>query len=369
MVKFISTGLLLIAVISCSSQSEKKEKVLKLETVTTEAPPAILEVASFTGAQVTGVTASSDGRIFASFPRWRKGVEASVVEVMPDGTSKPFPNENWNKYTGVPTKNKFTCVQSVLAHNGSLFVLDPSNPMMEGVVGKAMLYEFDLSSNALKNSWSFDRSVAPKNSYLNDLRIDDEAKRVYITDSGLGAIVVLDLANGKSWRVLSEDKSTKAESVVLNVDDKAFLMRGRAPKLHADGIAFNKVERRLYYHALTGYHLYSVPASALSDPGRSVASEEIIDVGVTPAPDGMIFDSKGNLFMADLENNSIVYRTPAGELKALVQDKKIHWPDTFTISGNQLIFTDSLIPAALPGAPVDAMEFKIYKVALPRASL
>jgi 6-phosphogluconolactonase (cycloisomerase 2 family) len=74
--------------------------------------------------------------------------------------------------------------------------------MMKGVVGKVMLYEFDLNSNTLKNSSSFDRGVAPKNSSLNHLRIDDEAKRVYITDFGMGAIVVLDLESGKSQTVL-----------------------------------------------------------------------------------------------------------------------------------------------------------------------
>lgn len=361
---------ILVSLSACSSHH--KDKLEVKEAKATPAPvvvPVLEEVASFTGAQVTGITATDDGRMFASFPRWRKGVTNSVVEVMPDGTWKPYPNESWNKYTGHPEKNKFTCVQSVLAHKGSLYVLDPSSPMMEGVVGKATLYEFDLASNKLKNSWSFDAKVAPKNSYLNDLRVDDETGRIYITDSGMGAIVVLDTISGKSWRVLDNDKSTKAESVVLKIDDKAFLMKGRAPKIHSDGIAFNETDRRLYFHALTGYHLYSMPADSLGDPARAVASDEVTDLGRTPAPDGMIFDNKGNLYMADLEKHSIVYRTPAGEMKTLIQDEQMQWPDTFTISGNNLIFTDSLIQSANPGASVDAMEFKIYKVPLPQTTL
>ena len=366
--KMLSFGLLIMSLAACSTH-HKETTEEKLAAIPAEVIPVVEEVASFTGAQVTGVTVAKDGRMFANFPRWRKGVTNSVVEVMPDGAWKPYPDESWNKYAGTQVKHKFTCVQSVIAHNDSLFVLDPSNPLMEGVVGKAMLFEFDLGTNKLKNSWSFERTVAPENSYLNDLRIDDEAKRVYITDSGMGAIVVLDLENGKSWRVLDKDKSTKAESVVLKMDEQAFLMRGRAPKLHSDGIAFNETERRLYYHALTGYHLYSVPVDALNDPGRAVASDEVTDLGVTPAPDGMIFDKKGNLYMANLENHSIIYRTPAGEIKTLIQDENIHWPDTFTISGNDLVFTDSLLQLAKPGAPVENLEFKIYKVPLPKASL
>lgn len=367
--KILSFGVLALSLAACSSHHKDSTEKKMAEAEKAEVIPVVEEVASFTGAQVTGVTASKDGRMFANFPRWRHGVTNSVVEVMDDGSYKPYPDESWNKYTGSPSKNKFTCVQSVVAHNDSLFVLDPSNPMMEGVVGKAMLYEFDLNDNKLKNSWSFDRSVAPEKSYLNDLRIDDEAKRIYITDSGMGAIVVLDMENGKSWRVLDNDKSTKSEPVVLKIDDQAFLMKGRAPKMHSDGIAFNEAERKLYYHALTGYHLYSVPVDALSDPGRKVASDEVTDLGETPAPDGMIFDKNGNLYMADLQNHSIMYRTPAGEMKTLIQDENLQWPDTFTISGNNLIFTDSLLQKAKPGEAVDDLEFKIYKVPLPKASL
>jgi sugar lactone lactonase YvrE len=369
MYKILSFGLLALSLAACSSHKKETTEEKMADADPAEVIPVVEEVASFSGAQVTGVTAAADGRMFANFPRWRKGVTNSVVEVMDDGSYKPYPDETWNKFTGAPAKNKFTCVQSVLAHKDSLFVLDPSNPMMEGVVGKAMLYEFDLTNNTLKNSWSFDRSVAPENSYLNDLRIDDEAKRIYITDSGMGAIVVLDMENGKSWRVLADDKSTKAESVVLKIDDQAFLIKGRAPKMHSDGIAFNETERRLYFHALTGYHLYSVPVDALSEPGRTVASDEVTDLGVTPAPDGMIFDKNGNLYMADLQNHSIMYRTPAGEMKTLIQDENISWPDTFTISGNNLIFTDSLLQKAKPGESVQDLEFKIYKVPLPKASL
>lgn len=54
-------------------------------------------VAVFKGQQVTGVTVSSKGRIFANFPRWRKTVENSVVEFSNDGAFFPFPNKKWNQ--------------------------------------------------------------------------------------------------------------------------------------------------------------------------------------------------------------------------------------------------------------------------------
>ena len=359
--------LLAILVSSCTSYIPEKEPAdfIPDEELGEIVPlDSIRRVFSFKGAQVTGVTISEDGRMFANFPRWRDGVAFSVVEILNDGTFRQYPNPEWNQWTGEPRPNQFTCVQSVLAHNGSLFVLDPANPMIQGVVGNARLFEFDLATNNLKNKWEFDKSIAPEQSYLNDLRIDDKNKKVYITDSGLGAIVILDLASGKARRVLDQHPSTKAENITLKIDGKKWLQNGKQPQIHSDGIALNTNESNLYYHALTGYTLYRVPVSALNNSSLSsdALGQKVESLGKTPAPDGMIFDKRGNLYMADLENNAIVYRTPGGEIKQLIQDDKIRWADTFTIYQDNLYFTASRINEA--GPEVNKMVFSIYKVPL-----
>lgn len=356
-----------IGVISISCASNRAVDKKTVGTLPTETQPVLVKVAEFKGTQVTGVTVTDKGRIFANFPRWRRDLPYSVVEVMTDGTPVPYPNKEWNKWRGKPEKNKFTCVQSVIAYGDSLFVLDPASPQMEGVVGEAKLYEFDLATNNLKNEWTFPKEVAPKKSYLNDLRIAED--KIYITDSGMGGIVVLDMNSGKSRRLLDNHPSTKAESVVLTVDKKSFLMKGKAPKIHSDGIALSKDKKKLYFHALTGYTLYSVPTEALNDENLSPEElgQKVSNLGTTPAPDGMIFDNEENLYMADLERNAIAYRTPKGEMKILIQDSRLKWPDTFTIdSDNNLIFTDSLLHEAPAGSPVNNKIFSIYKVAIPR---
>lgn len=352
---------------ACSSNEKKQTQIIDKKTVgllPTEKQPELKEVAQFKGAQVTGVTASKDGRMFANFPRWRENLPFSVVEIMPDGSHRPYPDETWNSWNGRPENNKFTCVQSVFAHGDYLYVLDPSSPMMKGVVGKAKLYRFNLSTNALDKTWEFDQDVAPEKSYLNDLRVDSHADKIFITDSGLGGIVVLDLKTGKADRVLDKHPSTKAEDITLTVDQKIF-----DKKIHSDGIALNPVDNKLYYHALTGYTLYRVPKEALENGMKDETNlvKQVEKLGATPAPDGMIFDRNGNLYMADLERNAVSYRTPDGEMKILIQDERIKWPDTFTIDQkNNLIFTDSLLQSAAPGTSVDDMVFKVYKVSLPR---
>ena len=365
--------LILLALITgaCSSKDKNKSSDIydkkTVGTLPTEKQPELIEIANFKGAQVTGVTMAEDGRMFANFPRWRDNLPFSVVEVMKDGSHKPFPDEEWNKWSGSPQKNHFTCVQSVYAHGDYLYVLDPSSPEMKGVVGKPKLYRFKLSDNKLDKTWEFDEVAAPSKSYLNDLRIDDDANKIFITDSGLGGIVVLDMKSGQAKRVLDKHPSTKSENVTLTVDQKEF-----TKKIHSDGIALSPVDNKLYYHALTGYSLYRVPAEALETDLRDETKlvKQVEKVGTTPAPDGMIFDKEGNLYMADLERNAVSYRTPNGDIKILIQDERIKWPDTFTMDGDDsLIFTDSLLQKAEVGKPVDDMEFKIYKVALPKSTI
>uniref|UniRef100_C6E3B9 Major royal jelly protein n=1 Tax=Geobacter sp. (strain M21) TaxID=443144 RepID=C6E3B9_GEOSM len=334
-------------------------------------PDRLKTIATFRGAQVTGVTSTDTGRLFANFPRWREGVPFSVVEVSPDGSFTPYPDAEWNRWEGYPQPDRFTCVQSVVAHGDSLYVLDPSNPQFAGVVGSAKLFVFDLKTNRLKRRYEFHNGVAPERSYLNDLRIDDAAGKIYITDSGLGAIIVVDTATGNVRRLLAHHASTKAEEITLRIDGKEFLRNGKPPRIHSDGIELDRKNGYLYYHALTGYHLYRVPTSALAaaffDPRLEAALEaKVEDLGKTPAPDGMMFDAVGNLYMGDLEHDAIVYRTPAGEILTLVQDPRIRWADTFTIDPNDsLIFTASRIHQVPQSGGIEEMEFPIYSLQLP----
>lgn len=325
----------------------------------------LTKIATFTGEQVTGLTMSEDGRLFACFPRWRDRVTNSVVEVLRDGSYQPYPNDSWNHWQGYPQEHKFTCVQSIVTYGSSLFVLDPASPMMRGVLGNPALYEFDLITDKLKNTWIFDRKVAPQDSYLNDMRLDDELEKMYITESGAGAIIVLDLPTGVATRLLDTHPSTKAEDVYLTIEGKKWLKDGKQPQMHADGIALSTDKEYLYFHALTGYQLYRVPTEALihDDMDDAELGRQVENLGKTPAPDGMIFDPRGNLYMADLENNAVVYRTPDGHIKTLVQDEQIKWADTFTLDqqGN-LLFTTSRIHEAV--GDISEMEFHIFKVPL-----
>jgi hypothetical protein len=56
-----------------------------------------------------------------------------------------------------------------------------------------------------------DENVGPKRSYLNDVRLDTKTGHAFITASGTGMLIVVDLKSGKARRQLANNPSTKHE--------------------------------------------------------------------------------------------------------------------------------------------------------------
>lgn len=120
----------------------------------------------------------------------------------------------------------------------------------------------------------------------------------------------------------------------------------------------------MYYHALTGYNLYSIPTAALILKDSVAIEKEVTFEAKTSAPDGMIFDNNGILYYADLENNKIMYRKPDGSTHTLIKGDKVKWADTFSIYNNYLYYTNSRINEVT--ADISAMNFTVNKIELPK---
>src|SRR5436309_13796913 len=225
------------------------------------------EVVSFPDKQLTGVGVSiKSGRIFVNFPYWSDDHSISVTEIV-NGQPKAFLNDEWN--TPGPAGSHFVCVQSVVVDDqDNLWILDPAAPKMQEIVkGGPKLVKVDLTTNNVVQKIPFGEDVAPAKSYLNDVRIDTANGKAFITDSGKGAIIVVDLASGKSQRLLDDHKSTKPESgVKLVVDGKELVdqQKKSPPEIASDGIALDAKNGYLYYHALTGHTLYRIKTSYLT---------------------------------------------------------------------------------------------------------
>ena len=99
-----------------------------------------------------------------------------------------------------------------------------------------------------------------------------DGRHAYLTDSGAtGALVVVDLQNGKARRVLHGHPSTQPEKDVVVKTDGQELRRpdGRGVEFAADSIALSPDGRMLYWKALTGRTLYRIATDALENPRLS----------------------------------------------------------------------------------------------------
>ncbi|MEQ9095996.1 MAG: L-dopachrome tautomerase-related protein [Phycisphaerales bacterium] len=317
----------------------------------------LASVQQIVGFQWTGVAATDDGRVFVSFPRWDGPSRYAVVELV-DGVQRPYPDGQWNRWPPAQTDldpdpaYRFVCVQSVhVDARGRLWILDPASPRFEGVVpGAAKLVEIDLNTDQVVRVIRFDESIAPEQSYLNDVRIDVERNVAFITDSGLGALVVVDLETNQSRRVLANHTSTRAERGVVPVIGGRELRVGQTPdgpvpQIHADGIAYNPADDHVYYQALTARTLYRIPAAVLADfqAREFEIASAVEEVGPSVMTDGMDADAAGNVYFTALEEDAIIYRTPDGDYRTLVKDPRLAWPDSLAITPEGVFITTSRI--------------------------
>ena len=288
--------------------------------------------------QLTGISVSKTGRLFVNFPRWSDQYLNAVVEVMPDGSVKPYPDEHWNRWDLKPSTagQQFVCVQSVVADGAdSLYIVDAAAPLLGPTVpGGPKLVKVDLKTNKVSRVYSFDPNVAMVNSYLNDVRIDDKRQTAYMTDSGAGGIVVLDLQSGKAHRALDRNPSVmlqKGVNIVIN--GKPVLGEGgKPPSFNSDGIALSPDGGYLYYQALTGATMYRIKTSVLrnADASPSTVEAAVEKVAKTFPVDGMWMDEKGRLFLSGLTQNAVMQLMPDGQAKTVAKDPRLQWPDTFT---------------------------------------
>jgi sugar lactone lactonase YvrE len=331
------------------------------------------EVASFPDQQVTGVGVSTkSGRIFVNFPYWSDQHSISVAEIV-NGQPKPFPNEEWNKPGAADTH--FVCVQSVVVDDhDNLWVLDPAAPKMQEIVkGGPKLVKIDLQANEVIQTIPFGEDIAPAKSYLNDVRIDTGSDTAFITDSGKGAIIVVNLKNGNARRLLDGHPSTQPEKgFKLVVEGRELIdqQKKAPPQIASDGIALDAKNGYLYYHALTAHKLYRIKTSFLTDEqlSKTDLDSKVESVGETPAPDGMVEAPDGSIYLTDLEHNAVVHWNPETKtIEQVIADKRLMWPDTLSWGPNDdLYVTTSQIentPRFNDGKSTRSEPYKLWKIA------
>ncbi len=298
----------------------------------------ITEVAHFPDYQATGIAVSTTGQLYACFPRWTNDYKYAVAEVGPDSSLAPFPDEQWNSWKDKDpdVAGKWVCVQSVTVDDtGALWVLDTGNPGMTGTLaGGPKLVKFDLTTRKATQTLPFGTDICPAKSYLNDVRVDTGRQIAYLTESGIGSIIVVDLKSGKSRRLLVEDQSTLADkNVDLTIDGKEVMTAEKEkPAFNADSLALSPDNEYLYYQPILSAKLYRIATAKLRDESLSKndLSKAVETVGESFPMDGLWMAKDGYLYLSDLRSDAIQRRkVPNGKVEMVAADPRIEWPDSF----------------------------------------
>ncbi|WP_083322271.1 L-dopachrome tautomerase-related protein [Hymenobacter lapidarius] len=363
---------------SCSSPGNESQSIAAAAGPATPTSP-LQVVAEFTGPQMVGVAVAPGGKIFACFPRWDYNPVYPVAVVGPNNTLIPYPDASWCTWTDAvknePQKH-WICPQSVFADKaGMVWVLDPASPGFQGTVpGGPKLVKTDPKTGQVLLIIPFPASVAPSKSYLNDVRIDLQNNYAYITDSGTGALVVVDLKTSKSRSLLGSHPSTKAEQgLVVKAEDHPMVdAQGKPAQFNADGIALSTDNAYLYYCPLTGHTLYRIKTAALRDASLSEAqlAQQVETVGKIPASDGLEIDAANNVYITSFEQSALLRRTPAGRIETVAKDARLQWPDTYSFAadGNLYVANSAIhkMPTWNKGVEQPHEPFRIFKMALPK---
>ncbi|MEM9080024.1 MAG: L-dopachrome tautomerase-related protein [Verrucomicrobiota bacterium] len=292
-----------------------------------------------------------DGRIVFSLHPMGVPQKYKVLELLPDGTTKPFPNETYAQAVDEETGIGFDAVIGVESDQyGRVWMLD-----MGGVDGHpAKLVVWNTRGDELLYSIPVPRPVMQGNSFMQDLAIDLKHEKIYIADmtrSGMidennPAIVSVDLKTGQSRRVLFEHASLNPdEKKPFVIDGIEMGLKDGEGKEHGIFLGLNPItidpkNEWVYYGAMNSGDLYRIPAAVLAD--ESLSAEEVRAkverYGDKPVCDGIVAGADGKIYTTAVNEDAIHYTDESGKSQLLAKSPELSWPDGMSVGPDGMIY-------------------------------
>jgi sugar lactone lactonase YvrE len=269
------------------------------------------------------ITVSPGGRIFATYHP--EGAPPYPLFEIVDGKPVAYPP------SGLPGDLAFQTPLALRADTKNrLWVLDHGRYGF----GTARLLAFDLDSGALVHRHDFPGKIALLGSMLNDFAVSPDGRTIFIADASLftlvPGLVVYSVSTQKSQRLLDSHESVSAE-------DYAPVVQGRRMEFYGaftvrpgvDSIALDENGFWLYFGAVTSHHLYRIATADLLNANLSWRELEsrVERFAEKTMSDGIAIDGEGTVYLSDFEHSAIVALDQDRQLRTLVKDDRLRWPD------------------------------------------
>jgi sugar lactone lactonase YvrE len=274
---------------------------------------------------IGNVAVNRTGRVFFTVHPEARPRGNKLLEFV-DGASIPFPD-------GASQRQLFDTVLGVaIDRQNRLWTIDHGNHGIR----TARLLAFDLETGELIHDQSLEKHIAPVGSFLQDLQISVDGRTIVIADASFWrkqpAIIVYDIESATARRVLESHPSVSAENFLIRNQGHPMSYGAGIVSLRGgvDGIALG--EEWLYYGALSGSTLYRVRLRDIRD--ASIPDSQIsvrVETYVSkPLSDGLSLDVDGNVYITDVEHNSIFRAGTDRELQTIVASSQVRWPDALS---------------------------------------
>ncbi len=305
----------------------------------------VLEIVAQLKDRPGNVAVSERGRIFISHHPFDNPI-FKVMEVAPDGTTKPFPNEQWAREPGRDGVGLSSVIHLAVLKD-TLYILDMGT---QGATPK--LVAWDLTANALKHVWYIPANATTRQSFLQDFVITPDARHVFIADMGQAdligqpdpAIIDLDLETGLAVRKLVGHPSLRPPQKKMMAGGKPVMLT-RGGKDHALFLGLNPITMDprgtyVYYAPMSEGLVYRVSVMDLINPAFLVQDlgKKIDVVGSKPSSDGMIVDHAENIFIGSQNDGSIGIVNNKGKYTTWIRDAMLSWVDGFAFGPDQALY-------------------------------
>jgi hypothetical protein len=337
-------------------------------------------VAEFSNERPGNIAVSSEGRVFITMSALVSS-KYMVREILPNGTTIPFPNEEWVTQPANSSSSKGIngTIGIQVSSDNVLWVLDMGN---SGATPKQnpKLIGWDITTRKLSKVFIIPDAVLNPTSFLQDFIIDMKNNTAVIADmtnSMSGpinpAFVVINLKTGFTRRVLENNPSFLPldEPIVVDgvkVTHKNAEGKSIQPHNALNPIAIDRENNYIYFGAMGAKRIYRIPASILADESLSneAAAKYISFYAEKPISDGFKVGENGNVYTTDVQENAVGVSNPKGYQK-LVSDKRLSWPDGLALyNGYLYIVANQLHHLPLLNNGVDASNppYFVFRIKL-----
>ncbi|MER5171222.1 hypothetical protein [Thioclava kandeliae] len=313
------------------------------------------------------------GSDFVSIPRVEGHSETPSVAVIQNGQPVAFPGNGWNDWKpGDDGLDSFVCVNAIHPYRGSLWCVDQGQaPGADTSFEAQKIVEIDPQSGGIRQILRFARDYMPEGATLNDLRIYEDL--LFATDSGIGGVVIHNLATGETRRRLSQHPAARKPA------DQERKGTGGHPLAQADGTPPDPTQSdmlevtpdgELFLWATPTGPIRAIPMEALlSDRSDEEIATEIFVYAQTPNIGGTAMDDRGNLYVSDIETRQVTVISSDGLSEVLVRDNRLKSPDALLIAEDRklLIPCPQLEYLASTNGGTDGTEapFEVMETDLP----